>query len=868
MRHSDPPGRRLHPHCGACGRWVWLWLTLGLLLQISEGLASGPLRVGVQLEPPNLDPTAGAAAAIDEIVYANVFEGLTRIGPDGTVQPGLAHRWTLSDDGRTYLFHLRDGVRFHDGTAFDAQDVAFTLNRARAPNTTNAQKALFEPISRVEVIGPLTVAVHLARPVGAFLTHLAWGDAVIVAPESAARNAVRPIGTGPFRFEAWRKGAALRLVRYKDYWGRKASANTGHMPDAIIFTFIPDPAAAFAALMAGDVDGFPSYPAPENIGRFERDPRFRVDYGSGEGEVILAINNGVPPFDDIRVRRALAHAIDRRAIIDGAFFGFGEPIGSHFPPHHPSYEDLTGAYPFDPVTARALLAEAGMAQGFPITLTLPPPSYARRAGEAVAGFLTAAGLTVRIESIEWAQWLEQVFRNKDYQLTIVAHTEPLDIDIYARDDYYFQYNDYEFKDLIARLSATADPVRRDRLFRAAQRKLSEDAVNVFLAQLPKIGVWRQDVTGVWRNAPLQANDFTGVALPETGLGARERASGPPVFGVILLLLLAAGGAALASFLGRAGHRVLVARLVGLGVTLVAASVVVFVLVEIVPGDPARFMMGLQADPDAVAALQAELGLDRPAPVRYVAWVFGMIQGDFGTSYTYRVPVAELIGERVGVSAPLALMALLLSTAIALPAGIWAAARRGRAEDAAVMGAAQAGLAIPNFWFALLLVLVFSASLRWFSAGGFPGWEAGVWPALKALVLPAIALAVPQAAILARVMRTALLDTLSEDYMRTARAKGLTRGQALRAHAVRNAMIPVLTILGLQAAFLLAGAVIIENVFYLPGLGRLVFQAITQRDLIVVKGVVMLLVFAVVILMALVDLAYAAVDPRIRTGGRS
>jgi len=241
-------------------------------------------------------------------------------------------------------------------------------------------------------------------------------------------------------------------------------------------------------------------------------------------------------------------------------------------------------------------------------------------------------------------------------------------------------------------------------------------------------------------------------------------------------------------------------------------------------------------------------------------------GDFGISYTYRTPVAEMVAERLKVSLPLAVYALTLSTAIAFPAGILAASRRGRGADIAVMGVTQLGVAIPNFWFAMLMVLVFAIHLRWFNAGGFAGWEAGLGPVLKSLTLPAIALALPQASILARVMRSALLDSLNEDYVRTARAKGLSRGQALWRHALRNALIPVLTIIGLQFAFLMAGAIIIENVFYLPGLGRLVFQAISARDLIVVESVVMLLVFAVVVVNFLVDIAYALVDPRLRGRG--
>ena len=305
------------------------------------------------------------------------------------------------------------------------------------------------------------------------------------------------------------------------------------------------------------------------------------------------------------------------------------------------------------------------------------------------------------------------------------------------------------------------------------------------------------------------------------------------------------------------------RLFILAISLAVASLVIFLVVEVAPGDPASFMLGINARPDTVAALRAELGLDLPVHERYLAWVSGMVQGDFGTSYTYRAPGAQMVAERVQVSLPLALYALLLSTLIAFPAGIFAAARRGKPGDVAVMGATQLGVAVPNFWFAMLLVLLFALKLRWFSAGGFPGWDDPL-QGLKALTLPAVALALPQAAILARVMRSALIDILHEDFIRTARAKGLSRRQALWRHGVRNALIPVLTIIGLQFSFLLAGAIIIEQVFFLPGLGRLIFQAITQRDLIVVESVVMLLVFAVIVVTFVTDLAYAAVDPRLRS----
>jgi peptide/nickel transport system permease protein len=298
-------------------------------------------------------------------------------------------------------------------------------------------------------------------------------------------------------------------------------------------------------------------------------------------------------------------------------------------------------------------------------------------------------------------------------------------------------------------------------------------------------------------------------------------------------------------------------------TLLVASLVVFAVLEVLPGDPARLMLGMNATPDAVEALREQMGLNQPLPLRYFHWIGGILSLDLGKSYTYSVPVLDLIKERVAVSLPLAVIALVLAVAIAIPVGAFAAQRRGRAGDTLSMGAAQIGVAIPNFWFALILIYIFAVWLRLVPAGGFPGWNAGVWPALKALILPAIALALPQAAILARVTRSSLVEVLGEDFIRTARAKGLPFDRVLWRHALRNALIPVVTIVGLQFSFLLAGTIIIENVFYLPGLGRLIFQAITQRDLIVVESVVMLLVASVIVVNLLVDLSYAIVDPRLR-----
>ncbi len=462
------------------------------------------ISIGMVLEPPNLDPTAGAAAAIDEVVYANIFEGLTRFAPDGSVLPALAESWEISADGLTYTFKLRQGVTFHDGTAFDAEDVKFSLDRASAEDSANAQKALFAGITEVSVVDPNTIAVMLAAPNGALPFNLAWGDAVILAPESAETAATNPVGTGPFSFSRWVQGDRVEITRNPDYWGVAPALASA------TFRFISDPNAAFAALMAGDIDAYPNFPAPETLDQFTSDPRFLVIVGSTEGETILAMNNAQPPLDNVKVRQAIAHAINRQEIIDGAMFGYGTPIGTHFAPHNPDYLDLTGMSGFDPEKSKALLAEAGITD-LTLRLALPPASYARRGGEIIASQLRAVGIATEISNLEWAQWLEQVFKGRDFDLTIVSHTEPMDINIYAREDYYFQYADPDFQEIMAELDIATDPAERTDLLQAAQTKIAEDYVNGYLFQLAKTGVASSKLVGLWVNSPTQANDLTGVS---------------------------------------------------------------------------------------------------------------------------------------------------------------------------------------------------------------------------------------------------------------------------------------------------------------------------------------------------------------------
>jgi peptide/nickel transport system substrate-binding protein len=477
------------------------------LLAGAAQAAKDSIVLGMPLEPPMLDPTAGAAAAIKEVTYQNIYQGLTRITAQGEVAPSLAKSWAISPDGLTYTFALQTGVKFHDGAPFDCSNVKFSYERASAPDSTNAQKGFFEPIASIACPDPATAVIVLRRPTGNFLFNMGMGDSVILSPASVANDKTNPIGTGPFVFKRWVKGDRVELERNPNYWGpapKLASAT---------FRFISDPSAATAAMMAGDLDAFPLFPAPEALDALRKDKRFAVVMGTTQGKTIMSVNNEKPPFNDVRVRRALAYAIDRAALID-ALGGNGKPIGSHTVPGSPGYVDLTGAYPYDPAKAEALLKEAGIKPGTEMTIKLPPPGYARRGGEVIAAMLEQVGIKAKLVPVEWAQWLDQVYKQSDFELTIISHVEPNDLDIYARDKYYFNYHNPEYRALYQKYVEAIDPAQRIALIGQLQRKLSDDEANVFLFALAKTGVWNAKLTGLWQDQPIFANDLSGVAWNE------------------------------------------------------------------------------------------------------------------------------------------------------------------------------------------------------------------------------------------------------------------------------------------------------------------------------------------------------------------
>jgi len=464
------------------------------------------VTLAMVLEPTGLDPTTGAAAAIGEVVHYNILEGLTKINVDGSVTPLLAESWTMDPDGKSYTFKLRKGVKFQDGEPFDSSAVKFSFERAKDEKSTNkAKKAVFDNISSITAPDPQTVILTLNNADGNFLFRMGENTAVILHPKSAANTATRPIGTGPYLFEDWKKGNSITLTKWDGFRDSKSVKIK-----RVTFRIINDPAAQVAALLAGDVDGMPRFGAPQALKQFQADKRFTVEIGSTAGKGIMAINNKRKPFDDVRVRRALMHAIDRKAFIDGVLEGLGKPIGSHFAPTDAGYVDLTGVYPYDPEKAKALLKEAGVAAPLNVTLTLPPPQYARKGGEVVAAMLAKVGVVAKIENVEWAQWLGGTFKG-NFDLTIINHVEPLDYMQYANTAYYWGYDSKAFRDLAAKYAAEGNPKERTRLFGDLQRMLTTDCVNAYIFNPSQVAVAKKGLMGLWSSSPIFANDMASVS---------------------------------------------------------------------------------------------------------------------------------------------------------------------------------------------------------------------------------------------------------------------------------------------------------------------------------------------------------------------
>ena len=464
------------------------------------------VTLGMILEPTSLDPTMAPAAAIGEVVHYNILEGLTKINVDGSVSPLLAESWKMDADGKAYTFKLRKGVKFSDGANFDSSAVKFSFERAKDDKSTNKAKgAVFNNITHISTPDEHTVVLVLTNPDGNFLFRMGENTAVILHPNSAADAATKPVGTGPYKLDNWAKGTAVTLSKWNGF--RDADAIKVRK---VTFRFINDSAAQVAALLAGDIDGMPRFQSPQSLQQFQKDKRFVVEMGSTAGKGIMTINNRKKPFDDVRVRRALSHAVDRKAFIDGVFEGLAKPIGSHMAPTDTGYVELSGTYAYDPEKAKALLKEAGVQTPLNVTLTLPPPPYARKGGEILAAQLAKVGIVAKIENVEWAQWLSGTFKG-NFDMTVINHVEPLDYMAYANPQYYWGYDSKAFRDLAAKHAATTTAKERTQLFGDMQRMITKDAVNVFLFNAANTAVYRKGLKGLWSSSPIFANDMSTVS---------------------------------------------------------------------------------------------------------------------------------------------------------------------------------------------------------------------------------------------------------------------------------------------------------------------------------------------------------------------
>lgn len=504
------------PMTGHHSRHYWAWcaalcLSASMLLAPVHSQAQSrkdSVILGMILEPTSLDPTMAPAAAIGEVVHYNILEGLTKINVDGSVSPLLAERWSMDADGKAYTFKLRQGVKFQDGAAFDSAAVKFSFERAKDAKSTNKAKgAVFNNISHISTPDAHTVVLVLNNPDGNFLFRMGENTAVILHPSSADTAATKPVGTGPYKLDAWAKGTSVSMSK----WDGFRDANAIKIKK-VTFRFINDASAQVAALLAGDIDGMPRFQSPQNLKQFQADKRFVVEVGSTAGKGIMTINNRKKPFDDVRVRRALSHAVDKKAFIDGVFEGMGKPIGSHMAPTDAGYVELSGLYAYDPEKAKALLKEAGVQTPLNVTLTLPPPPYARKGGEILAAQLAKVGIIAKIENVEWAQWLGGTFKG-NFDLTVINHVEPLDYMNYANAQYYWGYDSKAFRDLAAKHSATTAAKERTVLFGDMQRLIAKDAVNVFLFNAANTAVYRKGLKGLWSSSPIFANDMSAVSWP-------------------------------------------------------------------------------------------------------------------------------------------------------------------------------------------------------------------------------------------------------------------------------------------------------------------------------------------------------------------
>jgi len=490
-----------------------MFLALFTLIIFGQALAQdapspqfgGEVTVAITADPPGWDPSASTSQEIPRVVYHNVFEGLVRFDRDGNIVPALATSWTVSDDGLDWTFTIRKGVKFHDGSDLTMEDIVAKFQRARDPDSSHTHHEYYASIDNITTEDN-TVTFHLTEPSSSLLYNLARPDSVIYPAAKADTQRSQPIGTGPFKFVSYLEGSEVRLERFDDYY-------LDGVPylDSVVYRIISDPNTRFAALRAGGIDLIGTSLPPEQFLQAQSDPGLKGTEGTGTTEITLALNNARPPLNNKLVREAITYAIDKEAIVNGAMFGLGTVIGTHMSPAEPYYVDLTNTYPYNPEKARELLAEAGYPDGFTIKFELPEPyNIERRSGQVIAQQLAEVGINVDLSVVEWGTWIQRIFLGGDYDMTIIGHSEPRDINIYGNPDYYFHYDNPQVRDLLqqAEVATTIEDQTAD--YQEIAKIIADDAVNVWVFSPPYLVAAQQDVYGFWQNQPTPAIDMTEV----------------------------------------------------------------------------------------------------------------------------------------------------------------------------------------------------------------------------------------------------------------------------------------------------------------------------------------------------------------------
>ncbi len=474
--------------------------------QDPEPVQGGTVTVAITADPPGWDPTISTSQEIPRVMYHNVYEGLVRFDRSGAIVPALAESWTTSDDGLTWTFKLREGVKFHDGTDFTVDDVVAKFERASDPDSGHTNPGYYAAITNVEAPDANTVVFTLSQPSRGLLYNLARPDSIIYPAAKAETQRSAPIGTGPFKFASYTEGSEVVLERNPDYY----IAGVPYL-DKAVFKIIGDPNTRFAALQAGDIDMIGVALQPEQYIQLGNSPDLKGTEGTATTEITVAMNNTRAPFDDLRVRQAITMAVDKQAIVQGAMFGLGTIIGSHMSPSEPYFIDLSETYPYDPERAKELLAEAGYADGFTIHFELPEPyNIERRSGEVVAQMLREVGITVELSVVEWATWIQRILLGGDYDMTIIGHSEPRDINVYANPDYYYHYDNPAVVDLLAQAEAAPSAEAEIAAYQEIATIIADDAVNLWLFSPPYLVAARQNVYGFWQDQPTPAIDVTEV----------------------------------------------------------------------------------------------------------------------------------------------------------------------------------------------------------------------------------------------------------------------------------------------------------------------------------------------------------------------